>query len=247
MKKLQINAIAFLLIALLTVQLAACGAKPSAASIQAAVEQTLAAAPTQPPQPGQVVTKLVEVTRVVEVTAPPASSEASSTPADTDTPAAVETATETPTATQEGILQDTATPEPAAVQPGEPLNWSLQYFVARYNFMTDLQRKEFAASLPGKTVSWYASLNNVNADGSVVMKFPYGMQGSLILNDIPTATATRINHGDQVEFTGMITSFDIVFNILVLNNVKVTAFYVEPTPTITPTPTPVTPTPGISQ
>lgn len=246
MKKSQIGTIAFLLIALLTVQLAACAAKPSASSIQTAVAGTLAAAPDQPiPE----VTKLVEVTRTVEAKATtPASREASSTPTATASPSAAESATATLTAvqigTQPAVIQDTATP--AAVQPGAALYWSLQYFVARYNFMTDLQRKEFANALPGRTVSWYASLSNVAPDGSVTMKLPFGMQGSIILMGVPIETAVKINRGDQVEFTGMIESFDIVFNVLVLTNVKIIAFYIEPTPTITPTPTPVTPTPGIN-
>jgi hypothetical protein len=241
MKRPQIDAIAIVLIALLTVQLAACAAKPSASSIQTAVAGTVAAAPGQPIQE---VTKLVEVTRIVEAkVTTPASIESSSTSTATASPSAAESATATLTATQSVGIQETATL--AAAQPGAALYWSLQYFVARYNFMTDLQRIEFANSLPGRTVSWYASLSNVTADGSVTMKLPFGMQGSIILIGVPIDTAVKINRGDQVEFTGMIESFDIVFNVLVLTNVKIIAFYIEPTPTITPTPTPVTPTPGI--
>ncbi len=244
MKKLQIGTIVFLVIALLTIQLAACAAKPSDSSIQTAVAGTLAAASLRP---GQEVTKLVEVTRVVEVTAP-VSIEVS-TPTATSSPSTADTATETlaattaQTETQPAAAQGTAAP--TAVQPGAALYWSLQYFVARYTYMTDLQKIEFAGSLPGRTVSWYALLSNVTNDGAVIMKFPYSLQGSIILYGVPLATADRINRGDQVEFTGMIESFDIVFNILVLSNVKIIAFYPEPTATITPTPTPVTPTPGV--
>ena len=112
--------------------------------------------------------------------------------------------------------------------------------------MTDLQRQQFALALPGKTIAWYASLSNVTSDGSVVMKFPFGLQGSIILTGVPAETAVKINKGDQVEFTGMIESFDIVFNTMVISNVKIIAFYVEPTPTITPTPLPPTPTVYVS-
>jgi hypothetical protein len=110
--------------------------------------------------------------------------------------------------------------------------------------MTNLQRKEFAASLPGKTVSWYAILENTTYEGLIIMRYPFGMEGFVILEDVPAETAVLINRGYQVEFSGMIESFNIETNYLTLKNVKIIAFYVEPTATITPTPTPVTPTPA---
>ena len=104
---------------------------------------------------------------------------------------------------------------------------------------TRKQKQQLVASLPGKTVSWYAILDNVTADGLVIMKFPFAMYGSLILKGVPTEVSVKIERGYQVEFTGMIESFDSEFsNKMVLANAKIIAFYVEPTATITPTATP---------
>jgi len=239
MKKSILPVFVFILVALFTISLAACAAKPSAANIQTAVAATLAAAPAKP---AQAVTKLVEVTRVVEVTAPvEATAETSSTP--TDTPAVTDTPATTGAGTQAAVATPTATPT-QGVQAGAPLYWSLQYFVTRFNFMTDLQKQQFVTTLPGRTVSWYAIMDNVTVDGLVIMRFPYGMYGQIVLKGVPTETANQINRGYQVEFSGMIESFDSQSsNQLVLSNVKIIAFYPEPTATITMTPTPVTPTP----
>jgi hypothetical protein len=65
------------------------------------------------------------------------------------------------------------------------------------------------------------------------------MYGSITLKGVPLETAVRINRGDQVEFSGMIESFNTEFsNKLVLTDVKIISFYVEPTATPTFTPTP---------
>jgi hypothetical protein len=238
MKKSHVLMSVFLLVALLAVQLAACTTKPDISTIQTAVAGTLAAAPAQP---GKEVTQLVEVTRVVEVKITvAANAELTKPPTATVSPSATQTATQN--GTQPTAVQDTATPV-VNIQPGAALGWSLQFFVSRYSSMTNLQMKDFATSLPGKRVSWYALLENITYDGLVIMKFPYGMKGFILLHDVPVETAVRINRGDQVEFSGMIESFDIDTNYLVLKNVKIIDFYIEPTPTITPTPTPITPTP----
>jgi hypothetical protein len=239
MKKSLLPVLVFILVALLAIPLAACAAKPSASNIQTAVAATLAAAPAQP---GQQVTQLVEVTRVVEVTAA-----AQDTTAASDTPTDTPEVTDTPTATEAGTetVTPTETETPTqGVQPGAPLYWSLQYFVSRYSFMTDLQKQQFVATLPGRTVSWYAIMDNVTSDGLVMMRFPFGMYGSIVLEGVPADVSAQINRGYQVEFTGTIQSFDSQSsNQLVLANVKITAFYPEPTATVTLTATPVTPTP----
>jgi hypothetical protein len=237
MKKSLLPALAFILVALLAIPLAACAAKPSSANIQTAVAATLSAAPTQP---GQQVTQLVEVTRVVEATAAPQDTTAAS-----DTPTDTPEVTDTPTAAEAGTETVTPTETPTqGVQAGAPLYWSLQYFVSRYSFMTDMQKQQFVATLPGRTVSWYAIMDNVTTDGLVMMRFPFGMYGSIVLDGVPADVSAQINRGYQVEFSGMIQSFDSQSsNQLVLSNVKIIAFYPEPTATITMTPTPVTPTP----
>jgi hypothetical protein len=114
---------------------------------------------------------------------------------------------------------------------------TLQLFATYYYNLTDLQQKAFAATLPGKTVSWYALVENITQDGLVIMQFPYGLSGSVILDDVPTSTAIKIYLGDQVEFTGMIQSFDMVLGTVELTNVKILNFYPAPTSTETVTPT----------
>lgn len=238
MKKAQ-SVLSILLAALAAVTLAACSAQPSASIVETIVAKTVAA---KPEPPAQEITQLVEVTRVVEVTAP-AAAQGEATPTSTETPTTSPTVTPTAQATTPAAAQAggkaTATLTATAIQPGGALNWSLQYFVQRYNSMTDLQRKNLVATLPGKTVTWYAILDNVTADGQIVMKFPFAMYGSIILKGVSPEISVKIERGYQVEFSGMIESFDSEFsNKMVLTDVNVIAFYVEPTATPTGTATP---------
>jgi hypothetical protein len=213
------------LFACLGLGLTACGGGLSAEELQQAVDETLAAMPTQPQEEIQVieVTKVLEVTKiaVVGVTATPIpTSAASDTPTPTETPEAARPA---------------ASSTPTPVTETGPLGLSLNQLIRRYSDMTDLQKQEFVKTLPGKTVYWIAEVYNITTDGTLILDNPYG-GGRVTLKGIPVETALKIDREMLVEFRGMIESFGGSFgrDIVVTNGVIV-RYYFEPTPTPTAT------------
>jgi hypothetical protein len=230
MNKLQF--ISVLIMAGMAIQAAGCTSQPSNSFLQTSIAGTLTALPTQP---RLVVTQLVSETGqpLVSSDTPAPGQQASATAS--ATPSRTPTQTQMPTQTV--TAADTATPG-ITVAPGAPLYMTLQDFAGYFAGLTDLQKSAFAATLPGKTVSWYAVVSNITADGLVILKFPTGYFGAVVLDDVSTATALRINMGDQVEFTGTIKAFDLVMERVELVNVTIVNFHPEPTATETVTPTP---------
>ena len=230
MNKLRFASI--LIVAGMALQAAGCASQPSNPVLETSIAGTLTALPTQP--------RLVVTQLVSEISQPPASSD---TPAPgqqasatiTTTPSLTPTQTQTPTQTI--TAADTATPG-VTVVPGAPLYMALQDFASYYDGLTDLQKSTFAATLAGKTVSWYAVVSNITSDGLIILKYPFGYFGTVVLEGVPTTTALQIYMGDQVEFTGTIKSFDPIMEKVELVNVTIVNFYPEPTSTETVTPTP---------
>jgi hypothetical protein len=230
------KSILFTLIAVvMSVQAASCTAPPSTSVIQTAIAGTQAAAPVQIVQ----VTQVVQVTRLVSVRiseTPTKPGEATATREATPLPSITPSQTETPLSSP----QSTLTPTPvqtATIKPGTPLGLSLSYFIHSYMAMTDLQKKEYLPTLPGRTVSWTGSVSNVTADGLVLLKFPEPLVGTITLLDVPKATALKVNRNYLVDFTGVIQEFREDLNLrLVISNTKISAIYLPPT--LTPTEAP---------
>ena len=214
----------------------ACSAQPSEAQLKTAVAGTLSAAPIQPAENQQVteITQVLEVTKIVEVrvssTARPTDK---NTPTSTPQPAGVDEATPTSEAAVGSTQSPTLTPVP--IEPSGPLGLSLTSLVRKVDNMTDLQKQEYVASLPGKTVVWTAQVYNITPDGTINTYNPYGT-GRVTMKGIPVETAIKIDKGMLVEFSGMIESYGgtLVPDIVVVN-IKIIRYYQPPTPTPTPT------------
>lgn len=211
----------FLIVALL--MLTACNAAPSGAVLDTAVAQTLTAIPA-----GQ-----LEVTRVVKVVI-------TATPGPTNTPTPTLAATATPTITPTPLVSSTPTVAAGTPQvistPGGPLRLNLGQFLAKYVGSTGLQKKVFLDSLKGKVVSWSANVQDVLADGTVIIQVPDFVDSTIVLNGVPMTSAQRTNKNQFVDFTGTIDSFTEGVGIqIVLVNAKITGWYEFPTAT------PVTP------
>jgi hypothetical protein len=231
MKKF-INLICLLLAALFTGLIAACSASASPAAIQTAIAGTLAAAPPQV----TVVTQVVDITNVVVIqmsATPRPTSAATNTPSATTVPSKTSTLAFTPTATAYGAKASATSA--ATIQPGKPLGLTLTYFFNSLDAMTDLQKKNYVLTLPGKMVNWTGTVDNVTGDGLVMVKLPAPFMGSITLKGVPTDVALKIDRDNLVEFTGMIESINEDYNLqLIITDVKVIRSY--PPPTITPTP-----------
>jgi hypothetical protein len=232
MKKFFYRIICLLLAVLFTGVIAACSASASPAAIQTAIAGTLAAAPPQV----TVVTQVVDITNVVvfQVSATPRpTSAATNTPSATMVPSNTATLAFTPTATPYGVKASATSA--ATIQPGKPLGLTLTYFFNTLAAMTDLQKKEYVQTLPGKLVNWTGSVDNVTIGGLVMVKLPPPFMGSITLKGVPKDVALKIDRDNLVEFTGMIESINEDYNLqLVVTGVKVIRAY--PPPTLTPTP-----------
>jgi hypothetical protein len=213
---------------------AACRSTPSPEELQSAVEETMAAMPTQPQEELQVieVTQVLEVTKfaVIEITTTPApTKENTATPTPTDTLEA----SPTPEPVLESMILITETPTP--VTESGPLNLGFNQLIRRYTNMTDLQKQEFVKTLPGKTIYWNAEVYNITTDGTLVLDNPYGV-GRVTLKGTPIETALEIDRGMLVDFRGMIQSFGGSFGReIVIINADIVRYYYPPTPTPTST------------
>ena len=228
-KSLIIKFTTSIIIACIGLVFAACSAQPSDSAVQTAVAETVSAAPTQPAAEVQEmeVTRVVEVTKLVqrEITSTPMPTEEA-----TETPVPTATSTVTPTARQAGTNAEPTVP----VEPTGPLGLSLNQLINRYAAMTDLQKEDFAATVPGKTVYWSARVYNITTDGEIIMDNPFGA-GRVILKGVPAETAIQIDKEMLVDFRGMIESFGGTFGReIVVVNPEIVRFYVEPTATPTP-------------
>ena len=232
MKKFFYWIICLLLAGLFTAVIAACSASASPAAIQTAIAGTQAAAPPQV----TVVTQVVDITNVVVIqlsATPRPTSAASNTPSATTALSKTATLAFTVTATPYGAKGSATTA--ATIQPGKPLGLTLTYFFNTLAAMTDLQKKEYILTLPGKMVSWTGSVDNVTSDGLVMVKLPPPFMGSITLKGVPKDVALNIDRDNLVDFTGMIESINEDYNLqLVVTDVKVIRAY--PPPTLTPTP-----------
>ena len=236
MKKSLILKIAiFLMAACFTLAASACSNQLSDEALEIAVAETVAAIPPQPAEEIQEVevTRVMEVTTVVQVeitSTPKPTEEVTETP----TPEPTSTATETPTAERGAALTGSDAEPATPIEPSGPLGLSLNALINRYAAMTDLQKEDFATTLPGKTIYWTAQVYNVTTDGTVIMDNHYGA-GRVILKGVPLETAINIDKDMLVDFRGMIESFGGTFGReIVVIDPEIVRYYVEPT--ITPTP-----------
>jgi hypothetical protein len=221
----------FLLVYIL-LSISACNGKPSPSTVQTAVSATLARMPV----PQAEATRLVEVTQVMEVTKlVEVKITSTSKPAEkaSATPSATATA-ETPTEANAGATGGeaaTATETPQPVVPSGPLGLSFNQLMHQYADMTDLQKQQFAATLPGKMVDWTGQVYNITTEGVLVLDNPFG-PGRVTVVGVPVEQAMKIDKGMLVDFTGMIASFEGSFLTEIgVVDAKITRTYELPTAT----------------
>jgi len=208
----------------------ACGGQPSQSSVDTAVAGTVAAMPAGDATQVIEVTQVVDVTRVsvIQYTPTPRPTEPP-----TDTPEPSDTPTPAPTETPRPPMPG----EPTAVitvEPSGEINLTLNQFLNQYKNMTDLQKKEYVATLPGKQVFWTAEVDNVTTDGLVELSNLFSSD-SVVLVGVPYETAVKMDKKMLVDFKGMIQSFTGDFSPdIVVVDVTIVRVYNLPTPTPTP-------------
>ena len=230
---MKISIVRIFLIMLVCIMLAmvvACGGQPSQSSVDTAVAGTVAAMPAGDATQIIEVTQIVDVTRVSVVQYSP-------------TPRPTEAPTNTPEPSNTPTPAPTETPRPAmpgdptaviTVEPSGEINLTLSQFLTQYKNMTDLQKQEYVATLPGKQIFWTAEVDNVTQDGLVELSNLYSSD-SVILVGVPYETAVKLDKNMLVDFKGMIQSFSGDFSPdIVVVDVNIVRFYNLPTPTPKP-------------
>ncbi|MHA1216429.1 MAG: hypothetical protein ACTSPX_03795 [Candidatus Thorarchaeota archaeon] len=81
---------------------------------------------------------------------------------------------------------------------------SLQEFVSQHKRLTDLQKEDWLANLPGKTVDWAGTVLEVKTDGTVIVDIPGTLASSVALEGLPIETAKTIDKNRYIRFTGTI-------------------------------------------
>lgn len=142
---------------------------------------------------------------------------------ETATAAAQQSATaasQTPTGT--ATSTDTPQPTPTATEVSRALGLSLTEFVVKYEGLTDLQRDDFIAALPGKTVDWTGKVYDVDKRG-IFIDMPGSIwNGMTVLTDVPPDIAITINKGSRIRFKGTIDhTVNFIFFYIYISEVEV--------------------------
>ncbi len=127
-----------------------------------------------------------------------------------------------PTAT----LMPTPTPQPQ-------LGMDLSQFVAKYDSLTDLQKKDFVSQSTGKWVDWSGTILDVQTDGTILVDIPETLASSVSLKGVPLTDAGNLSKGATIRFTGRIADIvDILGLHIYLEDVQLVVSTATFTPTV---------------
>ncbi len=134
------------------------------------------------------------------------------TPPATQTPNVIivtATASPTPQFTPTETIPPTITPTTTITAMPSPtedraLRMSLTEFVAKYDNLTDLQKEDFVASVPGKTVDWTGRVLEVNDDGEIIIDIPNTIFSSVSVTGLSMEDAKIIQKDSSIRFKGVI-------------------------------------------
>lgn len=131
--------------------------------------------------------------------------------------------------TSHPLASDTAGPSPTPTATRTPLptidmalGLSLTEFASRYDRLTDLQREEFLAGLPGKTVDWSGIVYDVD-DSGILIDMPGSVwNGFATLRDVEPGIALTINKNSRIRFTATIEkTIQFIFFYIYLVDVEI--------------------------
>lgn len=160
---------------------------------------TIAPTPTESPTPTETLTPLP--------TLPPKTQTALAQSAASTALAAAKTAVVAASLTASAASPTPSqTPSPTPTDDPNKLSLSLPDFIDKYNGMTDLQKNDFRASLPGKTVAWSGNVFDVSGDGAIQVDIPGTLVSLVDLKGVPRDQAAKVNKNTIIKFTGTIQS-----------------------------------------
>jgi hypothetical protein len=97
------------------------------------------------------------------------------------------------------------------------LNMSMIELFNYVEKLTQLQRPDFLKSIDGNTVDWTGLVDDVQSDGSVLIRAPSG-RCYVNLSKVPMEVAKTVIKGTNINFTGTLVepSYDDYFGLCIL-------------------------------
>ena len=130
-------------------------------------------------------------------------------------PTATATSTKAPTATATSTTAPTLTPRPQ-------LGMDVSQFVAKYDGLTDIQKKDFVSQNNGKWVSWSVEVRDVQTNGTIMADIPGTLLSQISLKGVSTDTAKGLSKGQKINVTGRLTNMiDFIGLIIYIEDVEI--------------------------
>lgn len=137
----------------------------------------------------------------------------------TVTPQVVNTVTETKQ--PQTVATNTPEDQPIIVPTIQPTSTSLVMlemdmgqFVAKYESMTDLQKKDFIGKSIGKWVDWSGAVYEVDKSGSITIDGPSSFS-LIFLSGVSKDIGITLSKGQEIHFTGRITDIYEFFGLTI--------------------------------
>jgi hypothetical protein len=126
--------------------------------------------------------------------------------------------TQTRTTGLAGGLTATSVPTPT---PRPMLGMDAGQFVAKYDSLTDLQKKDFIGQSTGKWVDWSGEIFDVQSNGTILVNIPETLLSTISLKGVPQETAVSLSKGQTIHFTGRLTDvIDFLGLTIYINDVQ---------------------------
>jgi hypothetical protein len=109
----------------------------------------------------------------------------------------------------EKALSEQVTPAKGSASTSVPqaeLGLDLSQFVAKYDSLTDIQKKDFVGQSIGKWVDWQGEISEVRSDGLIQMSIPGSIASFVDLNGVSLEISKSFNKGQTIHYTGRISS-----------------------------------------
>lgn len=91
------------------------------------------------------------------------------------------------------------------------LGMDLSQFVAKYDSLTDLQKKTLVSQSIGKWVDWSGGISDVQSNGTILVNIPETLMSMVSLKGVSQQAAATLSKGETIHFTGRISD---VMNVL---------------------------------
>jgi hypothetical protein len=111
-------------------------------------------------------------------------------------------------ASADPTIEPTATARPQ-------LGMDVGQFVAKYDSLTDLQKKDFVSQSVGKWVNWSVVVRDVSTNGTIMADIPETLLSQISLKGVSTDTAAGLTKGQAINITGRLASVSEMLGLII--------------------------------